>query len=81
MPLITAGNAKLPGWPIREALRPWKIIRGPIRKAIGNGDHMQRVNYLIHCTLRMRTERWKGVRETHQKTSGAVENLERKALY
>ena len=41
VPPITAGSAKLPGWLIREAVRPWKIIR----KAIGNGDPMQRVNY------------------------------------
>ena len=75
---ITAGSAKLPGWPIREAIRPWKIIRGPIRKTKGNEDPMQRVNYLIHCTLRMRTERRKGrVRERHQKISGEVGNMER----
>ena len=32
---------QVPGWPIREAVRPWKIIRMPI----GKGDPMQRVNY------------------------------------
>ena len=47
VPLITAGSVNLTGWPIREAVRPRKIIRGPIRKAIENGDLMQRVNYQI----------------------------------
>ena len=42
-----------------------KIIKGPIRKAIGNGDPIQRVNYLVHCTLCMRTERWKEEQEKY----------------
>ena len=42
VPPITAGSAKLQGWPIREAVSPWKVIRG-------NGDQIQRVNYVIHC--------------------------------
>ena len=46
--VITVGSAKLPGWPIREAVRPWKIIREPFRKAIRNGDPMRTVNCFIH---------------------------------
>ena len=43
---ITAGSAKQPGWPFREAHKKGNRKRGP----------MQRVDYLIHC---MRTETWK----------------------
>ena len=32
-----------------------------IRKTIGNRDPMQRANYLIHCTLCMRTRRRVGI--------------------
>ena len=57
---LTAGSAKLQDWLIREAVRPWiNNKRGSIRNAIGNGDPMKRVNYLIHYTLCMKTERWK----------------------
>ena len=28
VPHITAGSVNLPGWPVRETVRPWKIIRG-----------------------------------------------------
>ena len=31
----------------------------PVSGKQGNKDPVQRVKYLIHCTLRMRTERWK----------------------
>ena len=45
---ITAGSAKLPDWLITEAEETLENnIRGPIRKAIGNGAPMQRVNYQI----------------------------------
>ena len=45
---ITAGSAKLPDWLIREAEETLENnIRGPTRKAIGNGDLIQRVNYQI----------------------------------
>ena len=87
VPSVTAVSVKLPGWPIREAVRPWEIIRGPIRKAIGNGDLMQTINYLIHCTLRMRrkskkktlTDQWKSGKSGrngrwHEKDEGHVEN-------
>ena len=46
--LITAGSVKLLDWLIREAEETVENnIRGPIRKAIGNWDLMQRVNYQI----------------------------------
>ena len=32
MPPITTGSVKLTEWPIREAIRPWKIKRGAHKK-------------------------------------------------
>ena len=43
VPIIIAGSVKISDWPIREAVRRWRII--------GNWDPTQRVNHLIHCTL------------------------------
>ena len=52
VPPITASSQKLPDWPIREAIRPWKIM------SIGNWDSMQGVNHLIHYTIG-EAENWK----------------------
>ena len=66
------------GWPIREAVRPWKIIRGPIRKAIGNRDPMQRVNYQIPLYPPYENRKnERRARKRHQEISGEVGNLER----
>ena len=34
VPPITAGSAKVPDWSIREAVKPWKIIRGTIKNEL-----------------------------------------------
>ena len=45
---ITAGTAKLPDWQIMEAEGTLgNNIRGPTRRAIGDGDPMRRVNFQI----------------------------------
>ena len=71
VPPITAGSAKLPCWPIREAVRPSKIIRGHIRKAIRNGDPMQKVNYQISLYPPHENGKIKrSVSKRHQEISG-----------
>ena len=70
---ITAGSAKLPDLLIREAE---ETMENNIRKAIGNGDPMQRVNYQISLYPpheERKVER--RVRKIHQELSGEVGNL------
>ena len=55
----------------------WKIIRGPTRKAIGNGDPMRRVNDQISLYPPHENRKIEGrVREIHQEIS-EVRNLKR----
>ena len=62
-----------------EGVRHWLI---PI-KTIANGDPMQMVNYLIQCTLRIRTEKQHKIRkkENHDRTKDDTNKIRDMSKY
>ena len=74
---ITAISAKLHNWLIREAEETFENnIRSHIKKAIGNGDPMKRVNYQISVYPPHENRKIERERNRHQ-ISGGVRNLDK----
>ena len=75
---ITAGSAKLPDWPIRETVKPSKIIgeshkkSNRKRRSHANGQ-LPHSLYSLHKNRKIEGR----VKKRNQKISGEVDNLER----
>ena len=78
VPPIIADSAKLPGYPIRKGVRPWKLIKVAHKKnTMKRGSHAegQLPDSLYPPHENSKTE--EKIKERHQNISGEVRNLER----
>ena len=67
--LITAGSARLSVRPIKEAVQPWKILWGALRKAMETGIPCRGSLYSPHENIKMKGKQ--------QQINGKVRNLRR----